>query len=144
MTILKKLLSHLIESPEARLNELYLYELVAEEISRGNVIKWLFAKALMESSGNEEAARGRYIKLRVQMLKDQVDIELRKSRDRLVTEASGAEVKRLNSPKKKRKRAVKKKPSKGAVNLFARKSKKKIVKKKTVKKKVTKKKRVSR
>ena len=77
------------------------------------------------------------------MLKDQVDIELRKSRDRLVTEASGAEVKRLNSPKKKRKRAVKKKPSKGTVNLFARKSKKKIVKKKTVKKKVAKKKTVS-
>ena len=110
MTILKKLLAQFLESPESRLNELYLYESVAEEISQGTQIKGLFAKALMEANGNQEVAKGRYIKLRVQMLKDQIDVELKKSQYRVVTTTPGSGVARfscppLSPPKEKRKKA---------------------------------------
>ena len=76
MNLFDKLRGQFFESPQSRLNELVLYEFVAEELSQGIEHKGLFAKALAEKKGDEQEAKGRYIELRVQMLKDQIDLAI--------------------------------------------------------------------
>jgi hypothetical protein len=61
----------MFKTPEDRLSEIQLYELVAEELEQGEQSKGLWAKALADGEGNIEKAKGLYIKLRVQMIKDQ-------------------------------------------------------------------------
>ena len=61
----------MFKTPEKRLDEIALYELVAEELENGQQSKGLWAKALAEGEGNLEKASGLYIKLRVQMVEDQ-------------------------------------------------------------------------
>ena len=53
------------------MSEIQLYELVAEELEQGEQSKGLWAKALAEGEGNIEKAKGLYIKLRVEMIKDE-------------------------------------------------------------------------
>lgn len=61
----------MFKTPEDRLSEIQLYELVAEELEQGEQSKGLWAKALAEGEGNIEKAKGLYIKLRVEMIKDE-------------------------------------------------------------------------
>ena len=61
----------MFKTPEDRLSEIQLYELVAEELEQGEPSKGLWAKALAEGEGNIEKAKGLYIKLRVEMIKDE-------------------------------------------------------------------------
>jgi hypothetical protein len=61
----------MFKTPEDRLSEIQLYELVAEELEQGEQSKGLWAKALAEGEGNVEKAKGRYITLRVEMIKDE-------------------------------------------------------------------------
>ena len=61
----------MFKTPEDRLSEIQLYELVAEELEQGEQFKGLWAKALAEGEGNIEKAKGLYIKLRVEMIKDE-------------------------------------------------------------------------
>jgi hypothetical protein len=62
----------IFEGPKDRLNEIQLYELVANEIENNQQIKGLWAKALADCKGDEKEARGLYIKSRVQMIKDEI------------------------------------------------------------------------
>ena len=84
----------MFKTPEDRLSEIQLYELVAEELEHGEQSKGLWAKALAEGEGNIEKAKGLYIRLRVEMIKDEwayaekVAIELQKEgEDRRQVEA---------------------------------------------------------
>jgi len=58
-----------------KLAEEHLYELAAEEIAANNIRPGLYAKALAETDGNEDAARARYIKLRVETMKAEADLQ---------------------------------------------------------------------
>lgn len=58
-----------------KLAEEHLYELAAEEIAGNNIRPGLYAKALAETDGNEDAARARYIKLRVETMKAEADLQ---------------------------------------------------------------------
>lgn len=50
------------------------YEIVAKEISEGVVRQGLWAKSLSDSGCNEQNAKARYIKLRVESLKKETEI----------------------------------------------------------------------
>ena len=52
----------------AAADEEMLYGIVAEELARNQVSAGLYTKALSDADGDEQKARGRYIKLRVDML----------------------------------------------------------------------------
>ncbi|OLF77137.1 hypothetical protein AWH61_09475 [Alteromonas sp. W12] len=54
-----------------RLIEERLYEIVVGEIAKGNIRQGLWAKAFSLSSGDEQAAKSKYIELRVDSLKDE-------------------------------------------------------------------------
>ena len=58
-----------------KLAEEQLYEMAVEEIVANNIRQGLWAKALIESNGNETAARAKYIKLRVESLKAEADLQ---------------------------------------------------------------------
>jgi hypothetical protein len=61
----------MFKTPEDRLSEIQLYELVAEELDQSKQSKGLWAKALADGEGNIEKAKGLYIKLRVEMIRDE-------------------------------------------------------------------------
>ena len=61
----------MFETPEDRLSEIQLYELVAEEIANNQQSRGLWVKAISEGEGNHEQAKALYIKLRVEMIKDE-------------------------------------------------------------------------
>ncbi len=58
-----------------RLNEEKLYELVVKEMRAQIIREGLMAKALSENSGNEELANAAYIKMRVQSIIDENEVE---------------------------------------------------------------------
>tara|TARA_Y100000588_G_scaffold201854_2_gene215508 strand:+ start:7514 stop:7969 length:456 start_codon:yes stop_codon:yes gene_type:complete len=62
----------IFETPEDRLREIQLYEQVALEIVNNQQVAGVWAQALSQSSGDESAAKALYIKLRVQMIKDEL------------------------------------------------------------------------
>ena len=53
----------MFETPEDRLSEIQLYELVAEEIANNQQSRGLWVKAISEGEGNHEQAKALYIKL---------------------------------------------------------------------------------
>jgi len=59
---------------KARLIEEQYYEIVSSEIEAGLVKKGLWMKAYAQSNGNERLAESLYVKLRVQSLKDEVEL----------------------------------------------------------------------
>jgi hypothetical protein len=61
----------MFKTPEDRLSEIELYELVAEEIERNQQSKGLWVKALSDSEGDLDKGQALYVKLRVQMIKDE-------------------------------------------------------------------------
>ncbi|MCG7641925.1 hypothetical protein MHM99_10390 [Alteromonas sp. MmMcT2-2] len=54
-----------------RLIEERLYGIVAGEIAKGDIRQGLWAKAFSQSSGDEQAAKSKYIELRVDSLRDE-------------------------------------------------------------------------
>ena len=54
-----------------RLIEERLYEIVADEMEKGDIRQGLWAKAFSLSSGDEQAAKSKYIELRVDSLGDE-------------------------------------------------------------------------
>lgn len=58
-----------------KLAEERLYELAHEEITANNIRPGLWAKALAETDGNEVSAKARYIKLRVDAMKAEADLQ---------------------------------------------------------------------
>ena len=49
--------------------------MAVEEIQANNIRQGLWAKALIQSNGNETAAKANYIKLRVESLKAEADLQ---------------------------------------------------------------------
>ncbi|MDC6459922.1 hypothetical protein PQY66_06235 [Luminiphilus sp.] len=58
-----------------KLAEEKLYELAAEEITANNIRPGLWAKAIAESDGDDAKAKARYIKLRVETMKAEADLQ---------------------------------------------------------------------
>ena len=58
-----------------RKHETYLYELVMEEIADNKRNKGLWGQAIVKSNGDEKKAEAEYIKLRVESLKDEIEIQ---------------------------------------------------------------------
>jgi hypothetical protein len=58
-----------------RKHETYLYELVMEEIANNERNKGLWGQAIVKSNGDEKKAEAEYIKLRVESLKDEIEIQ---------------------------------------------------------------------
>ena len=61
----------MFETPEDRLSEIQLYELVAEELENGEQVRGLWFKAIADAEGDEEKAKPLYLKYRVQMIRDE-------------------------------------------------------------------------
>ena len=81
----------MVRTPEDRLSEIELYELVAEEIENNQQSKGLWLKALSDSEGDLDKAKALYVKLRVQMLEDEW-IEQAPDRERRAKEKAEAEL----------------------------------------------------
>ena len=58
-----------------RKHETYLYELVMEEIAKNERQKGIWGQAIVKSNGDEKKAEAEYIKLRVESLKDELEIQ---------------------------------------------------------------------
>ena len=58
-----------------RLREEQIYEAVALEISEGKLKPGLWTKALSQTNGNEKQAQSLYIKLRVQNIIDEIEVQ---------------------------------------------------------------------
>ena len=58
-----------------KLAEEQLYEFAAEEIAANNIRPGLWAKAIAEADGDDAKAKARYIKLRVETMKAEADIQ---------------------------------------------------------------------
>tara|TARA_B100000989_G_C19452986_1_gene432644 strand:- start:226 stop:672 length:447 start_codon:yes stop_codon:yes gene_type:complete len=69
-----------LNSAKSRLFEERIYELVSKEIESGQKRVGLWAKALATSDGSEERAKSKYIKLRVQSMKDELELDMEKQR----------------------------------------------------------------
>ena len=57
-----------------KLAEEQLYEFAAEEIAANNIRPGLWAKAIAEADGDDAKAKARYIKLRVETMKAELDL----------------------------------------------------------------------
>ena len=64
-----------LNSAKARLLEEKLYEKVIRELDTGFKRDGLWIQAMIKSDGSEEKAKFHYIKLRVQCIKDEMEIE---------------------------------------------------------------------
>ena len=64
-----------VNSAKARLSEEKLYALVVEELEQGYKRDGLWGKAMEESDGSLDKTKSIYIKLRVQSIKDEMEIE---------------------------------------------------------------------
>ena len=58
----------------SKLAEEQLYAQAAEEVASGQIRQGLWAKALAEADGDETAANGRYLKLRVEIMRAEADL----------------------------------------------------------------------
>ena len=98
----------MFKTPEDRLSEVQLYEMVAEEIANNQQSKGLWAKAIAETEGEIEKAKALYIKLRVQMIMDEwayadkVQAEEAERRRRTDEAASAAEMERREEEESRR------------------------------------------
>ena len=58
----------------SKLVEEQLYEAAANEVASGQIRQGIWAQALAETDGNEPAAKARYLKLRVEIMKAEADV----------------------------------------------------------------------
>ncbi len=94
---------------KSRLLEEKLYQEVLRELNENIIRDGLWAKALADSDGSEEKAKSKYIKLRVQSMKDETEIILAAEREEL--EKQSAEEERqfnefLNEKEERSRKAV--------------------------------------
>jgi len=93
-----------IDHPTADVNvggdkgvEANLYEMAVEEVSGGKRSQGLWAKALAETSGDQESAHWRYLQLRVETLKEERSRQVRRTAVHVhQTLAEGQQVERLD------------------------------------------------
>ena len=58
----------------SKLAEEQLYAQAAEEVASGQIRQGLWAKAIAETGGDEAAAKAKYLKLRVEIMKAEVEV----------------------------------------------------------------------
>lgn len=58
----------------SKLAEEQLYAQAAEEVASGQIRQGLWAKAIAEADGDETAAKGRYLKLRVEIMRAEAEV----------------------------------------------------------------------
>ena len=58
----------------SKLVEEQLYEAAANEVASGQIRQGIWAQAIAETDGNEAAAKARYLKLRVEIMKAEADV----------------------------------------------------------------------
>lgn len=58
----------------SKLAEEQLYALAAEEVASGQIRQGLWAKAIAETGGDDAAAKARYLKLRVEIMRAEFDV----------------------------------------------------------------------
>ena len=68
------MLKTVFQRAATRIQEEQLYEIVAIEIDQGVLRPGLWAKAFAKSNGEENVAKANYIELRVQSLKDEIEV----------------------------------------------------------------------
>lgn len=91
-----------------RLAEEQLYETVALEIKNHELREGLWAKALAEAKGDQDQAKGVYIKLRVQSLKDEFVVAGQIHQEALKEEERQKEIARLAEEEKIKREAQEK------------------------------------
>lgn len=57
-----------------------LYDIVAKEIRAESLVEGLYTRAFAEADGDKEKAKARYIKLRVQQLRQEYDIRVKQAK----------------------------------------------------------------
>ena len=88
-----------IHAAKSRAQEASLYELVANELEHGLGDKGIWAKSIAECDGDESKAKAKYLKLRVQALRDEIAIL-----DDAQAQVKSAAARRLEDDAKERKR----------------------------------------
>lgn len=58
----------------SKLVEEQLYEAAANEVASGQIRQGIWAQAIAETDGNQAAAKARYLKLRVEIMKAEADV----------------------------------------------------------------------
>ena len=86
-----------LNSAKARLLEEKVYEQVVQELAQGFRRDGLWAKAMAEGNGSEEKAKSIYIKLRVQSIKDEMEVNA----DIIKTEAERSDYEEQERQRKK-------------------------------------------
>ena len=86
-----------LNSAKARLLEEKVYEQVVKELAQGFRRDGLWAKAMAEGNGSEERAKSIYIKLRVQSIKDEMEVNA----DIIKTEAERSDYEEQERQRKK-------------------------------------------
>jgi len=104
----------MFKTPEDRLSEIELYELVAEEIERNQQSKGLWVKALSDAEGDLDKGQALYVKLRVQMIKDEWAHLDKVLKEQEKARQAEAEQKRLSLVAAQEERAAAKKESEKA------------------------------
>jgi hypothetical protein len=72
----------MFKTPEDRLSEIQLYDLVAEELQNGEQVRGLWFKAIADADGDEEKAKPLYLKYRVQMIRDEIVIAAKEAKEK--------------------------------------------------------------
>ena len=98
-----------------RLNEERIYEIVINEIKSGKRREGIWGQALEKANGDLKKTEANYIKLRVQSLKDEFEIQRNKERDRQLKKDEIAKL--TKEIKKKNQNKPFKKPSNGLQNI---------------------------
>jgi|GEM_PF-7113443 len=75
MKNLKKEIKSLFESPKERALDISLYEKALNEFDSDTYIKGIYAKAVSLSKGNHQEVKARYLELRVEILRDELDVK---------------------------------------------------------------------
>jgi bisphosphoglycerate-dependent phosphoglycerate mutase len=57
-----------------------LYDIVAKEIRAESLVEGLYTRAFAEADGDKDKAKARYIKLRVQQLRQEYDIRVKQAK----------------------------------------------------------------
>ena len=91
-----------------RLNEERIYEIVINEIKNGKRREGIWGQALEKANGDLKKTEANYIKLRVQSLKDEFEIQKQENADRQILEdefqnlAKEKEIKRIEEEERLR------------------------------------------
>ena len=87
-----------------RQHETKLFEFVMDEIANNKRQKGLWGQAIVKSNGDEKKAEAEYIKLRVESLKDELEIQKQEETEKAILKE---ELKKLSEEEKKKKAETK-------------------------------------